>query len=297
MSRFDRGDEPADRMESPFPRAGAFDANLLSHSGRAPGTSGLEDQLLAGELRIRVRERDRTHMLPESNLKTLADIGMFRALAFEDLVEHRYGRDRTRTEREMRTLTARGLVSWRKSYPEQKVYVTLSRLGHRTIADSQGGRNPNQKLYHGFVNTREARHDGALYRLYQEERRRVEHLGGRVQRVVLDFELRGLIQRKLARLASLPAADQAGYRQDIAGEHGLKVVNGRIRLPDLRLEYEGPDQELTKVDLELVTTNYRHEMLAAKAGAGFVMYAFAEDAARIRPAMQDPGIMQDLLSL
>ena len=70
-----------------------------------------------------------------------------------------------------------------------------------------------------------------------------------------------------------------------------------IPLPDLRLEYEGPDQQLAKVDLELVTGHYHHDSLVAKAKAGFSMYAFAEDAARLRPAMQDPEIMQDILSL
>ena len=75
------------------------------------------------------------------------------------------------------------------------------------------------------------------------------------------------------------------------------MVKGKILLPDLRLEYEGPDQQLAKVDLELVTSHYHHHNLVAKAQAGFAMYAFAEDAARLRPAMQDPEIMQDILSL
>ena len=49
--------------------------------------------------------------------------------------------------------------------------------------------------------------------------------------------------------------------------------------------------------MELVTNHYHHHNLATKAQAGFAMYAFAEDAARLRPAMQDPEIMQDILSL
>jgi len=65
----------------------------------------------------------------------------------------------------------------------------------------------------------------------------------------------------------------------------------------LRLEYEGPDRQLAKVDLELVISHYHHHNLVAKAQAGFAMYAFAEDAARLRPAMPDPEIMQDILSL
>ena len=75
------------------------------------------------------------------------------------------------------------------------------------------------------------------------------------------------------------------------------MVKGTIHLPDLRLEYEGPDQQLAKVDLELVTSNYSHRDIVAKAQAGFAMYAFADYAARLRPAMQDPEIMQEILSL
>ena len=68
-------------------------------------------------------------------------------------------------------------------------------------------------------------------------------------------------------------------------------------MPDLRLEYEGPDQELGKVDLELVTGDYHAQGLAAKAQTGFAMYALPEDAARLRPAMSDPEIMLEILSL
>ena len=37
--------------------------------------------------------------------------------------------------------------------------------------------------------------------------------------------------------------------------------------------------------------------LAAKAQTGFAMFALPEDAARLRPAMSDPEIMLDILSL
>jgi hypothetical protein len=68
-------------------------------------------------------------------------------------------------------------------------------------------------------------------------------------------------------------------------------VNGKVVLPDLRLEYEGPDQQLGKVDLELVTGDYH-------AGLGRQSPDWIpEDAARLRPAMSDPEIMLDILSL
>jgi len=77
----------------------------------------------------------------------------------------------------------------------------------------------------------------------------------------------------------------------------LVVVSGKIPLPDLRLEYETPDQQQAKVDLELVSGEYRQSQIADKARAGFTLYASAQDAARLRPAIADPEIMQDILSL
>jgi len=96
---------------------------------------------------------------------------------------------------------------------------------------------------------------------------------------------------------SLPPAEQAKRKEEIADEHYLPVVNGRISLPDLRLEYEGPDQEMGRVDLELVTGDYHHKGLARKAQTAFQMYGLPEDQARLRPALDDPEIMLDLLSL
>ena len=84
--------------------------------------------------------------------------------------------------------------------------------------------NPSQRLYHGFVKTREARHDAALYRLYHQEIARIERMGGRVRRVILDFELKQSINRRLAKLKSLPDAEQIHAKHQIAQEHGLTVV-------------------------------------------------------------------------
>ena len=73
-------------------------------------------------------------------------------------------------------------------------------------------------------------------------------------------------------------------REEIAQEHGLKVVNGKIPLPDLRIEYETRDHEQARVDLELATRDYRGQHLAEKGKAGFSIYASADDAPRVRAA-------------
>lgn len=242
-------------------------------------------------------ERERGYALHESKLGTLTDIGTFRALAVDDLTWYRYGGDRELARRDLENLLRRGLIQFRTTYPERTIHVTLTDAGHRVIDARQGDQKSHQRLYHGFVKPRETQHDVALYRLYQQELERIKSIGGRLTRVILDFELKQSINRRLAKLTSLPKSEQEQEKQEIAQGHGLRVVDGKILLPDLRLEFEGPDREITKVDLELVTHHYHRKDLAAKAEAGFAMYASPQDAVRLRPAMFDLEIMQGILSL
>jgi len=299
MSRSGRDRSPEERLESPSLAHARHESEpeIGPHSGHRAGASDHEGDSADARIHDRGMEREHSHSISESDVKTLTDIGTFRALAFADLARHRYGGDLAEARNHLGRLSHQGLVRSRTSYPDRTVYVTLTRAGHRRIAANRERENPQQRLYHGFVKTREARHDTALYPLYRQESARIERMGGRVHRVILDFELKESMNRRLARLKGRPESEQASQRQQIAQDHGLKVVGGKIPLPDVRLEYEGPDQQLAKVDLELVTSHYHHHNLAAKAQAGFAMYALADDAARLRPAMQDPEIMQDILSL
>lgn len=299
MSRSGRDGSLDERLDSPslLPSRRNVEAALPAQIVHRAGSNDLNGEIDHGEVRHRSLERKHSHSLDESDVQALTEIGIFRALEFNDLTRHHYQDDPIEARKRLGNLSRAGLVRSRISYPDRVAYVTLTSAGHRLLAANPERADSQQKLYHGFVKTREARHDAALYRLYQQEIRRIERMGGRVRRVVLDFELKHSINRRLAKLNSLSRAEQLHERRRIAQEHGLRVVNGKIPLPDLRLEYEGPDQQLAKVDLELVTGHYHRGNLAAKAKAGFAMYAFAEDAARLRPAMQDPEIMQDILSL
>jgi|KBSMisStaDraftv2_1062788.scaffolds.fasta_scaffold21974_3 hypothetical protein len=298
MSRSSRTIRDRDLEFPSFPPSGA-DAEVSLRPRLAKRTAIDEPSVeaMTGEVRGRCLEHEHTPCLHERNIEALADIGRFRALELNDLAVHRYQGDFVAAEKSIGHLSRAGLVQSRITYPERTIYLTLTTVGHRLLVANRGRENSSQKLYHGFVRTRDARHDAALYRLYHQESGRIERMGGRVRRVILDFELRHSINRRLGRLRSLPWAEQIYQKQQIAEEHGLRVVDGKIPLPDVRLEFEGPDQQLAKVDLELVTEHYHRESIALKAKAGFAMYAFAEDATRLRPAMQDPEIMLDILSL
>lgn len=243
-------------------------------------------------------DRERSYQLRDSEIKTLADIGTFRALNLDDLAAHRYGGNLDDARRDLDNLERQRLVHRRTAHPERTTYVTLTKAAHELLkSKSSEQTNTKQAFYHGFVKDREARHDAAIYRLYQQEAARIEREGGKVRRVILDFELKHQVNQKLGKAQSLPANEHAAKKQEVAQEHHLPMVNGRIALPDLRLEYEGPDQEAGRVDLELVTGDYHHKSLARKAQTGFHMYGLPEDQARLRPALADPEIMLDILSL
>ena len=228
----------------------------------------------------------------------MGDIGTFRTIALRDLTRVRYAGNEKQALEEVNDLLRQKLLRRSVSQPDRAVYLTLTPEGHQFhLARNGQGADNDQVFYHGFVKTRETEHDAAIYQLYQKEAENIISSGGKVTRVILDFELKKSINRKLARLSSLPQEEQAERKAEVAFEHGLTVVNGRIQIPDLRLEYEDQDHNPAKVDLELATGHYRHGSLAAKSSAGFKIYASASDAARLRPAMADPEIMQEIFSL
>jgi DNA-binding MarR family transcriptional regulator len=241
---------------------------------------------------------DRSYEVSESQTKTMADVGTFRTIALSDLTHVRYGGNEKQALAEVNNLLRQKLLRRSISQPDRAVYLTLTPEGHRFLLARNGlGAHENQVFYHGFVKARETEHDAAIYQLYQKEAENIIASGGKVTRVILDFELKKSLNRKLARLSSLPEDEKDERKSEVAKEDGLIVVKGRIQIPDLRLEYVDRDHNPTKVDLELATGHYRHGSLAAKSSAGFKIYASASDAVRLRPAMADPEIMQEIFAL
>jgi hypothetical protein len=134
-----------------------------------------------------------------------------------------------------------------------------------------------QRVYAGFVKPREVFHDAAIYRMYHAEAAKIERAGGRIRRVVLDYELKERVYRPLAKArakGAAPGSEKYVRRQaEIARQNQLKVVGGKIPLPDLRIEYDTAACAGAHVDLELATHHYRGASLRAKAEAGFKLYA------------------------
>jgi hypothetical protein len=241
--------------------------------------------------------RDRAYLLRDSEMHSMMEVGKFRVIAAADLARYVYGGDSRRMERDLQQLKRENLVSEKTlEIPQKKTLrvVTLTRSGHRLL--KQTSQLPdNQAIYHGLVKSREARHDADLYRLYQKEVARIERAGGRPLRVILDYEIKRKLNRDVALLG--PEKDNPDRKREIAEEHGLAVVDGKIPVPDIRLEYQDAELLLRRVDLELATREYRPRSLAEKAKAGFAIYGRTEDASRLRRILDERELTREILTL
>jgi hypothetical protein len=230
-------------------------------------------------------------------MHSLKEIGKFRVVPVTDLAKYAYGGDRERMERGIRGLARQSLVTDKTVEISQKKtlrVVTLTKAGHRLLAKTNQ-LPADQPIYHGLVKPREVKHDADLYRLYQKEAARIERGGGRPVRVLLDYELKRNLNRDLALLG--PKKDDPDRKSQVAEKHHLQIVNGKIPVPDLRVEYETPELELRRVDLELATRDYRPRAMAEKAAAGFSLYGRSEDASRLRRVLDEREITAGILTL
>ncbi len=227
----------------------------------------------------------------------MVEIGKFRAVSVEDLRDYVYNQDRNALKPDVENLIHQGLVQM-KSVPHEeqgsRQLVALSKPGYRLLTELRLA-GQHQALYFGFAKPREADHDANLYRLYQKAACKVTRAGGRNLRVVLDYELKKRVYHDLAKLGSQRNLPES--RRNVAERHGLQVVRGKIPLPDLRIEYDTPDGERARVDLELATSHYRGRTLAEKVQAGFSIYAHANDAAHLRRVLDQRELTAEILSL
>jgi hypothetical protein len=237
-------------------------------------------------------DRDRGYRLGDSETRTLVDIGKFRVVAPDDLKIHVYAGDRERMREDLGSLLRQGLIR-RGTFegPDQnsRELLTLTKRGFRLLCVNRVVPK-DQAIYYGFVKPREANHDADLYNLYQKELARIVKEGGRNPRVRLDFELKRKINRDILKLG--PEA-----RPEIARRHGLRVVRGRIPVPDLRIEYETPSGDIARLDLELVTEHYRARSVADKVRAGFALYTLHGEGDRLRRVLDQNELTAEILSL
>ncbi len=288
LNRIHREEDRADRLEREQER----------HNTDRPSLSREDRQRIPSErVRTKYVDRNKTYSLRDSEIHTLMELGTFRVIAESDLAELGYAKDRSRMEHDIESLQKQGLVQQRTieetDYPTTRV-LALTKQGHRLL--SRGNLLPrDQSTYHGFAKPKEARHDADLYRLYYKVAREIESKGGRVVHVKLDYELKRKLYHDLERTAR--DTDMETAKNEVAERHHLKTVHGKIAVPDVRIEYVQDDMMIQRRDLELATDHYRPRGLAAKARAGFQIYARRADVDRLRRIRDDRELSAAIFSL
>ena len=215
--------------------------------------------------------RGREYHLNSPQSALLRDVGTFRTITAESLQKHLYHDDKERFRKDLRNLADQRLIEIHADSAGKSRYISLTRTG-KAVTEEHLRTNQAQAVYSGIVKKRELRHDAAIYELYHKEAKHIAKTGGTPKRVVLDFELKKNINRQVSKLQDFSPEEYQRRRQEIADAHGLKIVESKIQIPDLRVEYESREQEQSKVDLECITGHYKARQIAAKTAAGFKLY-------------------------
>lgn len=186
-------DPRSNDVEPPTParggRAGGSDTIERPTEVREVFTRGLD--LPRGTERERVWSRTKAHDLSRDDVKILATVGAFRVVPANTL---------DRGADDVRHLRDAGLV---RTLPHvvghrRTTLVTLTEQGRSLLEDARRPtRQSAQIFYSGIVKPRELAHDSRLYEAYLRSAERLRTAGGRVRRVVLDYELKRDYQRFL----------------------------------------------------------------------------------------------------
>ncbi|HYL85803.1 MAG TPA: hypothetical protein VE263_16360 [Candidatus Angelobacter sp.] len=227
-------------------------------------------------------------------------MGKFRVVAVNDLAKSAYNGDHSRTANDVQSLTRQGLLQERTiADPEHNPtqVVNLTKEGYKLLSRGKVVTS-SQATYHGLKKPKEAFHDADLYRLYHKVSDEIESRGGSVARVKLDYEMKRELYARLARAAADKSRDRGTLREEVANRYHLKVVSGRIPIPDLRIEYVNEnDNQIQRRDLELATEHYRPRGLSEKARAGFELYARRGETDRLRRIRDDRELSAPIFSL
>lgn len=179
-----------------------------------------------GRERRPVRERDRVYEIDGSESRVLATIGAFRVVSESDL--HDLRDDSNGARRSVRHLEEEGLIRTSPLSSEDRAVVLTERgrdlLEANRYERDDDAHEPRQTFYAGLRKPRELTHDTKVYRAYQRAEERLRGQGGRVQRVVLDYELKrdypGRRYRPLSRtgrmhraFAPVPSSLSSGRRR------------------------------------------------------------------------------------
>jgi hypothetical protein len=225
-----------------------------------------------------VRDRDREYTLRGSESRTLATVGAFRVISSRDLRDH-HNRPADPRSGDLRHLREQRLIETVRVPGYREHAVVLTKEGRSLLErHREGDHGRQQTFYAGLKRERELEHDVQVYRAYESEAERLQERGARVDRVLLDYELKRDYQKWLHE-RDRDRDDYDGHSdrtaeeiRDWALEHDLPYFDDEVHFPDLRIEYQEPDGRWDHDDIEVTTEHYRGVHAASVARSGFSCY-------------------------
>ncbi len=231
--------------------------------------------------RERVRTRDRDDDLDGADSESLATIGAFRVVQVEDVRDVlEASRPGASAGERVRRLEETGLLERIPLDGRARDVVVLTDRGRALLEAHRLERadEPRQAFYAGLRKPRELSHDAQVYRAFRRAEERLRGQGGRVRRVVLDYELKRDYQRFL-QAHNRGRADSDGRPDRTAEEvaawarqHDLPYFDDHVHFPDARIEYEDAGRDPRHEDIEVVIPHYRGAHAAGAARSGFRRY-------------------------
>src|SRR5688572_10454167 len=225
-----------------------------------------------------VHERNREYSLRGSETRTLATVGAFRVVPTGQLRDHNNAAAHDRSA-DVRHLREQGLIETVRVPGHRGSVVVLTKEGRELLEGHRDSRGRgSQAFYAGLKRTRELEHDAQIFEAYLSAAERLQERGARVDRVVLDYELKRDYQKWLH--------EHDGDRDDYDGHHDrteeeirawaaaydLPYFDDQVHFPDIRIEFEEPDGRREHEDIEVLTVHYRGSHASAASRSGFSCY-------------------------
>ena len=229
--------------------------------------------------------------------RAVADVGMYRNIAYRDLVEAHFEGHPYAARRAVDRMVRAGHVREHTAHGPQggahKVLTLTPRGVERAerVARDQG-LDAQQKAWSGLVKPGELQHDVAVFRAARIEQAKLLEQGAVLKRIRIEAELKREIARATETARAREGREAADAARFQAAEAlGLPVKDGRVEYPDAQLEYSDSEGRTGRVNVEIATEHYSVKSIGAKAAAGFAVHGSnGRAAARVARSLgQDQG--------
>ena len=245
----------------------------------------------------RDRRRDLDRSIPgrDRRAAALMDISAHRVVALDDLAAVHWAGHRYAARAGLQQLKREGLVHELRT-DSGNVMIATKAGAKAAAAEARrcDGWSDGQAFWSGGPRREDLQHDAGVYRAVLAAREQLAAHGIHRIRIRIDRELKEQVFR---------AAENAGIRavQGVGGQRRQLILRqaaaeerrrqaaalelptdemGRTQFPDVQVEFER-DGQTTRVNIEVVSDQYRAGAIMAKARAGFVLHGANAKAGRL----------------